>query len=47
MLAMMESGKFDIESIITHEYAIDQLEEALQMAANVDESLNVVINFSV
>lgn len=47
VLAMMESGKFDIESIITHEYAIDQLEEALQMAANVDESLNVVINFSV
>ncbi len=43
VMAIMESGKWDIESIITHEYALDDISEAIDKASNVNESLKVVI----
>lgn len=46
VLNIMESGKFDIESIITHEYSLSDLSEAIQTAADAQHSFNVVINFS-
>ena len=45
VLTIMESGKWDIESIITHEYPFEKLEEAIQMAGNTDEALNVIIRY--
>ena len=45
VLTIMESGKWDIESIITHEYPFEKLEEAIQMAGNTDEALNVIIKY--
>lgn len=45
VLKMMESEKWDIESIITHEYPWEQLPEAIEKAGNVNEALNVVIKY--
>ena len=45
VMAIMESGKWDIEKIITHEYSLDQIEDAIKMAGNADEALNVVIKY--
>ncbi len=45
VLAIMESGKWDIESIITHEYPWEELPQAIEKAAQVDEALNVVIHY--
>ena len=45
VLAIMESGRWDIESIITHEFAWEQLTEAIETAADVEHALNVVINY--
>lgn len=45
VLNIMESGKFDIESIITNEYPWEELPQAIEKAAQVDEALNVVINY--
>lgn len=42
---LMESGKWNIESIITHEYSIDNISYALETASQTDKSLNVVIKF--
>ena len=45
VLTIMESGKFDIESIITNEYPWEELPQAIEKAAQVDEALNVVIHY--
>lgn len=45
VLAIMKSGRWDIESIITHEYPIDELDAAIRMAADVDKAFNVTIKF--
>lgn len=45
VLAMMESGKWDISSIITHEYPWEELPQAIEMAGRVNEALNVVIRY--
>lgn len=45
VMAIMESGKWDVEKIITHEYPWEKLEEAIQMAGNPDKALNVVIRY--
>lgn len=45
VMKMMESGKWDIESIITHEYPWKELPQAIEKAAQVNESLNVVIHY--
>lgn len=45
VLSIMQSGKWNIESIITDEYPWEQLPEAIEKAAKVDEALNVVIHY--
>ena len=45
VLAIMESGRWDIESIITQEYPWEQLPQAIEKASQVDEALNVVIRY--
>lgn len=45
VLAMMESGRWDIESIITDDYPWEQLPQAIERASKVDEALNVIIHY--
>jgi len=45
VMSMMESGKYNLESIITHEFALKNISEAIKTAGKVDEALNVVIKF--
>lgn len=45
VIAVMAGGKWDIESIITHEYTWEELVQAIEKAAQVDEALNVVIRY--
>lgn len=45
VMAIMESGRWDIESIITHEFPWEKLKEAIETAADVKHSLNVVIRY--
>lgn len=45
VLQIMGSGKWDIESIITHEYPWEKLPEAIEMAGQVNKALNVVIKY--
>lgn len=45
VLNIMKSGTWNIESIITHEFSIDKLSEAIKMAARSDRAFNVVIKF--
>lgn len=45
VLSIMKSGRWEIESIITDEYPWEQLPQAIEKAAKVDESLNVVIHY--
>lgn len=42
---IMAGGKWNLESIITHEFGIADLEKAIQTAGDVDKSGNVVIRF--
>lgn len=42
---IMASDRWDLESIITHEYGIDDLEQAIRTAGDVDAAGNVVIRF--
>lgn len=45
VIAVMVQKKWDIGSIITDEYSLDQLPQAIERAAQVDEALNVVIRY--
>lgn len=45
VMEMMRSQKWDIEKMITHEYSLEQLADAIEKASEVDQSLNVVIKF--
>lgn len=45
VLNIMKSGKWDIEKMITHEFTIDDLSKAIEQASDVDNALNVIINF--
>ncbi|WP_240474541.1 hypothetical protein [Thomasclavelia saccharogumia] len=44
VMTAMKSHQWDIESIITDEYPWDQLPDAIEKAADVDHSLNVIIH---
>ena len=46
VMKIMESRKWDIESIITHEFPWEKLPEAIETAADVEHSLNVVIRYN-
>lgn len=45
VMAIMASGRWDIESIITHQFPIEQLDEAIRTAGDAQNSLNVTIRF--
>lgn len=45
VMNIMESGKWDIETIITHKFPLEKISEAIEKAADVDNSLNVVIEY--
>lgn len=40
---IMTCGKWDLESIITHEFLLPELETAIRTAADVNHSGNIVI----
>ena len=45
VIAVMVSRKWDIGSIITDDFTLDQLPEAIERASQVNEALNVVIRY--
>lgn len=45
VMRMMESGRWDLESIITHEFPLEQIEKAIQTAADTAHAFNVTIKF--
>lgn len=45
VFSVMQSNRWNIEKIITHEYPIEELENALNIASNYNEAFNVIINF--
>ena len=45
VLEIMKSGKWDIDKIITDEYSLENLSEAIERAADVGNALNVIICF--
>ncbi len=45
VLEVMSQGKWDIGSIITDEYTLDELPQAIERASDVDHALNVVIKY--
>jgi threonine dehydrogenase-like Zn-dependent dehydrogenase len=45
ILAMMRSGRWDLASLVTHEYPVEQINEALTMAGNAGEAQKVCIAF--
>ena len=45
ILAMMKSLKYDLSSLVTHEYKVDQIEEALIMGNIADKAQKVSISF--
>lgn len=46
VMAIMESGRWDIESIITHEFLLEELPLAIETAGDASHALNVVIKFA-
>lgn len=40
---IMSCGKWNLEQIITHEYSLDELEQAIRMAGDVNHAGNVVV----
>lgn len=45
ILEMMRSQKYDLSSLVTHEYSVDQIADALIMGRNADEAQKVCISF--
>lgn len=45
VMAIMASGKWDLESIITQEFPLEQISEAIQTAADPDKAFHVTIKF--
>lgn len=43
VLNIMQSGKWDIEKLITHEFPLEEIEKAIQTASNTSIALNVII----
>lgn len=42
-MAIMTSGKWDLESIITQEFPLEQISEAIQNATEQEKAFNVTI----
>lgn len=45
VMAIMANGKWELESIITHEFPLEQISAAIQTAADPDKAFNVTIKF--
>ena len=45
VLAIMQSSRWDLRSIITHVFPLDQLETAIQTASDPNHAFNVIIRF--
>lgn len=45
VMSIMESGRWNLESIITHEFPLGQIEEAIQTASDSSKAFNVTIKF--
>lgn len=45
ILEMMRSGKYDLSSLVTHQYQVEQITDALVMGANAREAQKVCIAF--
>ncbi len=45
ILAMMRSGRFDLSSLVTHEFKVGQINDALKLAGNPDQAQKVCISF--
>lgn len=45
VMEIMKSGQWEIETLITHEFSLNELSNAIEQAADVDHALNVVIKF--
>ena len=45
VMAIMESGRWDLEKIITHEFSLDEIDKAIQTAGDTSQALNVIIDF--
>jgi threonine dehydrogenase-like Zn-dependent dehydrogenase len=46
ILAMMRSGRYDLSSLVTHEYPVEQISDALVMGGNAREAQKVCISFA-
>lgn len=44
VMNLMKSKVYDIESIITHEFSLDEISQAIAAAADTEHALNVIIN---
>ena len=45
ILEMMRSGRYDLSALVTHEYKVDQINDALVMGSNVNAAQKVCISF--
>lgn len=45
VMAIMAGGRWDLESVITQEFRLEQISEAIRAAADPDKDFNVVIRF--
>lgn len=45
VMAIMASGKWDLEAIITQEFPLEQISDAIRTAADPDKAFNVTIRF--
>lgn len=45
VMAIMAGGRWDLESVITREFRLEQISEAIRTAADPDKDFNVVIRF--
>lgn len=45
VMEIMKSGQWEIETLITHEFSLNELSNAIEQAADVDHALNVMIKF--
>lgn len=45
ILEMMRSGKYDLEALVTHEFPVENIEDAIRLASNPNEAQKVCISF--
>ena len=45
ILDLMTSGKYPLASLVTHEFAVEKINEAMAMAANSEKAQKVIISF--